>query len=330
MFSQARKLAENGPLPHVATIIVNYRTVGLAVEALRTLASPNERLGRVFVVDNGSGDGSAERLAAAIRAEGWQNWAELIRVATNRGFSAGTNVGIRHAMNNAEPPACILLLNPDTMVRADAVRALFEFLRRHPRAGVAGSRLEDPDGLPQRSAFRFPGVLSELEGGLRFGPATRLLHRQVMAPPVRHDAHRTDWVAGASLMVRREVIDEIGLLDEAYFLYFEEVDYCRRARQAGWECWYVPQSRVVHLVGQASGVTDTRRAATRVPDYWFQSRQRYFRRHHGALCARAADCAWAAGFALWRLRRKLQRKPDGDPPRLLGDFVRHAVRAGVA
>jgi len=317
-------------LSGVATIIVNYRTPDLAVDVLRSLSDPQERLGRVIIVDNGSADGSAERVAAAIASEGWQSWAQLVPVAVNRGFAAGTNVGIRHAFRNYAPFEFVLLLNPDTVVRPDAVRALAEFLRRHPRVGLVGSRLEDPCGLPQRSAFRFPGVLSELEGGLRFGPATRLLHRQLTAPPVRHDAHRTDWVAGASLMIRRDVIGDIGLLDEGYFLYFEEVDYCRRARRAGWECWYVPQSRVVHLVGQATGVTDTRRAPARVPDYWFRSRQRYYRRHHGALCAWAADCAWTAGFALWRLRRRLQRKPDGDPPRLLFDFVRHAVRAGVA
>lgn len=320
---------ENGPVTGVATIIVNYRTPGLTVEALRSLAAPGERLGRVIVVENGSGDDSAAQLAAAIRAEGWQDWAELIPVTTNRGFAAGSNVGLCHALGG-QPSEFLLLLNPDTVVRPDAVRTLVEFLRRHKRAGLAGSRLEDPDGLPQRSAFRFPGVLSELEGGLRFGPATRLLHRQVIAPPIRHDAHRTDWVAGASLMIRRSVIEDIGLLDEGFFLYFEEVDYCRRARAAGWECWYVPQSRVVHLVGQASGVTDNRQPPRRVPDYWFESRRRYFRRHHGVVYARAADCAWAAGFALWRLRRRLQRKPDGDPPRLLGDFVRHALRSGVA
>jgi len=118
------------------------------------------------------------------------------------------------------------------------------------------------------------------------------------------------------------VFDAIGLMDERYFLYYEEVDFCLRARRAGWACWYVPASRVVHLVGQASGVTDVKRPAKRVPRYWFESRSRYFRSNHGWLYERMASLAWAVGFGLWRVRRRLQGKPDTDPPHMLWDFVR--------
>jgi hypothetical protein len=135
-------------------------------------------------------------------------------------------------------------------------------------------------------------------------------------------------MAGASMMIRRAVFDSIGLMDEAYFLYFEETDFCLRARRAGWLCWYVPASRVVHLVGQSSGVTDTRSRPKRMPRYWLESRRRYFRRNHGWLYALLADCAWAFGFALWRLRRWLQRKPDHDPPGLLWDFMRFSFLGG--
>ena len=155
------------------------------------------------------------------------------------------------------------------------------------------------------------------------GAATRLLSRNVVAPPVKDTAHATDWVAGASMIVRRDVIEQVGLMDERYFLYFEEVDYCRKARRAGWSCWYVPTSRVVHLVGQSTGVTDTKRPPRRVPDYWFASRRRYFRQNHGLMYCRLADAAWACSHALWRVRRWLQRKPDNDPPGLLGDFLRY-------
>ncbi len=123
-------------------------------------------------------------------------------------------------------------------------------------------------------------------------------------------------------MVRRAVFDSVGLLDEEYFLYYEEVDFCLRARAAGWCCWYVPDSRVVHLVGQSSGVTGDRREQRRVPRYWFESRSRYFRKHHGRMYALAADLAWLTAFSLWRMRRSIQRQPDPDPPGLLGDFVR--------
>ncbi len=125
-------------------------------------------------------------------------------------------------------------------------------------------------------------------------------------------------------MIRREVFEAVGLLDEAYFMYFEEVDFCLRAARAGWRCWYVPASRVVHLVGQSSGVTDPRLRKRR-PAYWFESRRRYFVKNHGAVVAMLADAAWAAGFAVWRVRRFLQRRQDNDPPKLLLDFIRHSV-----
>ena len=117
------------------------------------------------------------------------------------------------------------------------------------------------------------------------------------------------------MMVRRAVFDRVGLLDEGYFLYYEETDFCLRARRAGWECWYVPASRVVHLVGQSSGVTDRHRPRGRRPAYWFASRRRYFERNHGPGYAALASAAWAAGFALWRARRRVQRKPGHGPGR---------------
>jgi len=196
-------------------------------------------------------------------------------------------------------------------------------MEAHPEVGLAGSRLEEPDGTPQRSAFRFPSILGELEGGLRFGPVSRLLANWVMAPPVLEEQGPVDWVAGASLIIRREVFESIGLLDERYFMYFEEVDFCLRARRSGWPCWYVPQSRVVHLVGQSSGVTDPRAIRRRLPAYWFHSRRHYFLANHGRAKTFLANLAWAGAFATYRVRQALQRKPDRDPDRMLRDFLRY-------
>ena len=279
--------------------------------------------GRVVVVDNGSDDGSAETLADAIRSRGWDRWAQLLPLDRNAGFAAGNNAALRQILAHPRPPDYCWLLNPDTVVRPGAGRALADSLDRNPRIGIVGSRLEGPDGTPQRSAFRFPSVLGEWENGFRFGPVSRLLRRHVVAPPVRSDAHVVDWVSGASLMVRRTVLDQIGLLDEGYFLYFEEVDLCRRAARAGWRCCYVPESRVVHLVSQSTGVDGGPARAQRKPKYWFASRRRYFAKHHPQRDAFWADVGWAVGFAAWRLRNRVQRKPDTDPAGLLGDFVRY-------
>jgi GT2 family glycosyltransferase len=127
-------------------------------------------------------------------------------------------------------------------------------------------------------------------------------------------------------MVRREVFETVGLMDEGYFLYFEETDFCRRARRAGWPVWHVPASRVVHLEGQSTGVTGANLAKKPRPAYWFDSRARYFRKHLGPGYALLADVIFAVGFGLWRIQRRVRGKSDPDPPGLLRDFVRHAAR----
>jgi len=280
---------------------------------------------RVVVTDNASGDGSVERIEAAIETEGWGDWASLMPLKYNGGYAFGNNAAIRPALESTNPPPYFLLLNPDTIVHPSALKVLVDFMDEHPTVGIAGSRLEDLDGTPQRSAFRFHTILSELDFGLRVGVVSKLLSQWVVAPPVSKETCKTDWVAGASMIVRREVFESVGLLDENYFMYFEEVDFCLRANRSGWPCWYVPQSRVVHLVGQSSGVTDTKRPPKRLPRYWFDSRRRYFLKNHGWLYAAIADAAWVSGFVLWRWRRAIQHKPDKDPPKLLSDFLLNSV-----
>ena len=186
-----------------------------------------------------------------------------------------------------------LLLNPDTVCRPGAVSALVQFMEQHPRAGISGSRLEDPDGTPQCSAHQMITPLSELIESARLRPLSRVFRRHVVSPPL--DATRTqqhDWVSGASFMVRREVFEQVGLLDDGYFLYFDEVDFCRRAALAGWETWYVPDSRVVHLEGQATGISQQRR---RRGQWWYDSRRRFFIKSYGVTGLIVADALWAVG-----------------------------------
>ena len=310
---------------NVLIVIVNYRSAGLAVDCLRSLETEvaDYPTARVVVVENASGDDSAEILNSAIESEGWGGWASLVKAPRNGGFAAGNNVAIAPALASNSPPDLIWLLNPDTVVRPGAFRALVGFFEREPRAGLAGSQLEYPHGEPQRSAFNFPTIRGELESGLRLGSVSKVLRRHVQAPPVPEGECRVDWVAGASLMVRREVFEAIGLLDEGYFMYFEEVDFCLKASRAGWPCWYVPSSRVVHLVGQSSGLTKAGEQQKRRPRYWFDARRRFFVANHGRARAFAADLTYALAFSSFRIRRRLQRKPDIDPHLMLWDFVRY-------
>jgi N-acetylglucosaminyl-diphospho-decaprenol L-rhamnosyltransferase len=309
-------------------VIVNYRTADLVVDCLRSLAPEIANLAggaRVVVTDNCSGDDSLQRVGGAIETNGWSAWASLVPLLRNGGFAYGNNEAIRPALASNDPPQHVLLLNPDTVIRPGAVATLLEFMDQHKDVGIAGSRLEDPDGTPQVSAFRFHGLVSEFENGIRLGLVTRVLAKFVVGQPVRQDACRTDWVAGASMIIRAEVFRDAGLLDEKYFMYFEEVDFCRAARRKGWPCWYVPASRVVHLVGSATQLSDGRKHRRRRPTWWFDARRRYFVKNHGALYAALADLMFVCGYSLWRLRRAIQRKDDTDPPKLLSDTIRNSV-----
>jgi GT2 family glycosyltransferase len=306
-------------------VIVNYQTPELAIDCLRSLVGELDSDARVVVTDNLSADSSAEKISSAIDQNGWREWASLKALDRNAGFAAGNNAAIAPALKSSDPPQYVLLLNPDTMVRPGAVRELVSFMDVNPRVGIAGSRLEDPDGAPQRSAFRFPGLASEFERGVRLGIVSKLLASRIVAPPAPQAACSTDWIAGASMIIRRDVFTGVGLMDEKYFMYFEEVDFCLAAKRAGWQCWYVPTSRVVHLVGAATQLSDQRKHRQRRPKYWFDARRRYFVKNHGVIYAGLADIAFAVGFALWRVRRAIQRKEDPDPPKLLSDFIRNSV-----
>ena len=308
----------------VLVVIVNYRSAELTVDCLRSLAAERAAVPglRVVVTDNCSPDDSVAQLAAAVAANGW-GWVTLQPLERNGGFAYGNNAAIRPALAG-DRPAYVLLLNPDTVLRPGGVAELVAFMASHPTVGLAGSRLEDPDGTPQISAFRFPTVASEFDRGVRLGLVSRLLRRKIVSPPVPTEAGPCDWVAGASLIVRPAVFDAVGLMDERHFMYFEEVDFCRAARRAGWPCWYVPASRVVHLVGAVSQLSDSRKHRKRRPAYWFESRRRYFLKH-GRAYAAAADAAFLVGFTLYRLRRAVQRKADTDPPQMWADSLRQSV-----
>ncbi len=306
--------------------IVNYRTAPLVVDCLRSLAPEIAQLqgAHVVVVDNASGDGSERVLAEAIAKNGWSAWATFKPAAHNGGFSYGNNRAIEDFVQRSgtDRPEYVLLLNPDTLVRPGALHVLLEFMDRHPDVGIAGGGLEDPDGTPQHCRFRFPSILGELESTLEVGLVSRLLARQKIAPALTSVAHPIDWVAGASMIVRTTVFDAIGFMDEDYFLYYEEVDFTLRAARAGFRCWWVPECRIVHLVGQSTGVTVRGARPARRPRYWFESRWRYFVTHHGRAYATTASVAWMLGHSGHAMIRALRGRPNVDPPCLLRDFVR--------
>jgi GT2 family glycosyltransferase len=311
-------------------VIVNYKSADLTIDCLRSLEPELADLhglrgAKVVVTDNKSPDDSVRLLQTVVLEHQWSSWVTIKPLERNGGFAYGNNEALIPALDGRHPPEFVLLLNPDTVVRPGAIKALLDFMKDNPKVGIAGSRLEDPDGSPQRSAFRFHSIAGEFERGIRMGSVTKLLAGKMIAPPVTDVTGPCDWVAGASMMVRREVFKDAGLMDPLYFMYFEEVDFCLAAARKGWPCWYVPASRVVHLVGAVSQMSDNRKHRSRRPAYWFESRRRYFVKNHGRVYATLADLAFLVAHTIWRLRRWVQRKEDTDPPKLLTDSIAHSV-----
>jgi GT2 family glycosyltransferase len=309
----------------VAVIIVSYRCASWTIACLQALSGEraDDRIAlRVVVVDNASGD--TADIGSAIAQAGWSDWVTLVEAPRNGGFAYGNNLGFAHALAHGNPDY-LHLLNPDTRVRPGAVHALVDFLDRHPEVGIAGSSFENGDGSDWPIAFRFPSALSEIEEGLGLGLVSRLLRPWVVARVMSAKAQPTDWGAGASMMVRRSVVEAIGGLDENYFLYFEETEFCWRARRAGFAFWYVPQSRVVHIAGQSTKVTERNARPKRLPDYWFASRRRYFASTCGMPAAVAIDLIALAAHALGRAKQTALGRSDQLVPRFLGDLWQHSI-----
>lgn len=312
--------------PSVLTVILNYRTPDLTLKAAEAALREMEGMrGEVLIVDNDSNDGSFERITQEAAARGWTAGNRLRVVASGRngGFGAGMNFGIRTGLSDGSAADFYYLLNSDAWPEPDAIRHLRDFLTAHPRAGMAGSFVRGEDGVAHHTAFRFPSAAGEFEGAARTGPISRLLKNAIVAMPIPATAARVDWTAGASLMMRAGMLEQIGLFDETFFLYYEETDLCLRAARAGWETWFLPESVVVHLGSASTGMKDW----ARTPAYWFASRRHYFVKNHGRAYAAGATLARIAGQAIWELRRALTGKPQADPDRFLGDLIAHSLRA---
>jgi len=305
----------------ILAIVLNYKTPDMTLDAVRAAqkALASIRGGyRIDVVDNDSGDGSHEQLLEACAA--WDD-VEYLQTGHNGGFGSGNNYAIRRALESDDPPEFIYILNSDAFPAEDAVEELLAFLESHSHVGIAGSAIHGVDGEPHLTAFRFPSFTSEVLGGFQLGALQRLLpEREVPIQPMPKRTQRVDWLAGASMMIRREVLEQVGLFDETFFLYFEETDLCRRASLRGWSCWYVVESQVAHIGHGSTGLKDKSKP---MPKYWFDSRRHYFRKNHGRAYTWAANTAHAIGLATFKARSGIQGKPDHNPSGFWSDFVRY-------
>jgi N-acetylglucosaminyl-diphospho-decaprenol L-rhamnosyltransferase len=309
----------------VTVVIVTYKSAALTIDCLGSLASERLIPGlslRAVVVDNASGDAPA--ISAAVADSGWSSWVTLVEAPRNGGFAYGNNIGFAVARRESNPDF-LHMLNPDTRVRPGAVENLVKFLDEHPKVGIAGSSFENGDGTDWPIAFRFPSLVSEFEHGLQWGVMSRLLSRWTVARIMSPMTQPIDWGAGASMMVRRSLLDTIDGLDEHYFLYFEETDFCWRAKRAGSSMWYVPASRVVHIGGQSTRVTERNAAPKRLPSYWFESRRRYFLKTGGHPYAVLIDLVAIVATSIGSIKLRLQGRRNLLVPHYIRDLWRHSV-----
>jgi len=301
----------------VLTVILNYRTADMTRRAAEAaLVAMDGIAGSVLIVDNDSGDGSYARLCEVF---GRHPRVRVIASDRNGGFGAGNNIGMRAGLPGGARPDYVYLLNSDAFPEPDAIALLRDHLDGHPTCGIAGSFIFGTDDAAHVTAFRFPSIWSELEGAAKTGIISRLLRRHVVPMGLPQQTQPVDWLAGASMMLRSDMLDRIGAFDETFFLYFEETDLCLRAARAGWRCDYLPASRVAHVGSESTGM----KRWDRVPGYWFDSRWHYFARNHGRGYALAATVMHLAKAAIWGVRRIVQRKPAGASPYFFRDLVRH-------
>jgi N-acetylglucosaminyl-diphospho-decaprenol L-rhamnosyltransferase len=281
----------------LSVVIVNWNVRDLLRRCLHSLRDAACAV-EIVVVDNGSTDNSVEMVRAEFPS------AHVIANAENRGFPAANNQGIAVAQGRY-----VLLLNPDTEAVGDSLATMVVYADAHPDVGIVGPQLLYPDGSIQPSRRRFPTLaiaFFESTWLESYTPQSVLRRYKMMDTP--DDAtQEVDWVEGAAVMARREAIEQVGPMDEGFFMYSEELDWCRRFREVGWRVVYLPTARIVHHRGKSSEQVVAARHI-----HFQTSKVRYFRKYHGRVVAEAlrwfllGNYAWQLGLegAKWLVGHK--------------------------
>ncbi len=296
----------------VGVIIVNYNTRDLLRRCLETVRASEGVAFEVCVVDNASTDGSAEMVAEEFPG------VHVIRSPVNGGYAYANNLGLRFfgfALPQADPrPRYVLLLNPDTEVPPDALARMVAFMDAHPEAGAAGPKIVRPDGsldLACRRSFPTPEVAFYRFSGLsRLFPRSPRFARYNLTFLDPDQTHEVDSVVGAFMMVRREAIMQVGLLDESFFMYGEDLDWAYRIKQAGWKIYYYPAVVVLHVKRASS------RMSPRARYEFNRAMWVFYRKHYRSMTPWWLDLLVRAGLVLrggWRLWAEMRRDLQGMP-----------------
>ncbi|WP_298976342.1 glycosyltransferase family 2 protein [uncultured Roseobacter sp.] len=288
----------------IVVSIINFRTADLTLQCVASvLADMGDINGHVVVVDNLSGDGSAEMIADWIAAQPDGTPVSLVLSETNSGFSGGHNQGIAAAEADF-----YLVLNSDAVLRPGFLGNILTAAKADPQAGFFAPRIEYDDGGVQDSCFRFPGPLSEFIRSARTGFVTRIFKTHEVSLGPDPDPAQIEWASFACILLRGEMVRALGPMDEGYFLYYEDVEYCLRAHRAGWRVAHVPQAVAVHFRGGSGPVKTLAKERARLPRYFYSSRTRFLYQAHGRSGLIAANLLWYAGRSIKHLTRLVGKR----------------------
>ncbi|MEP4805188.1 MAG: glycosyltransferase family 2 protein [Hyphomicrobiales bacterium] len=282
-----------GPLRIVVSII-NFRTPDLTIQCVESvLADLGELHAHVVIVDNFSADGSVRKISRWIRELGPTAPVTLLKSEINSGFSAGHNKAIL-----SFPADYYLILNSDTLLQRGFFDAIVAAIQNNPNAGLYAPRVDYTGGQPQHTCFRFPNPISEIIRGAHTGLITRTFKKYDVIlnwPPPRN---QIDWANFSCVLICHKLLNDLGPMDEGYFLYFEDTAYCWKMRQAGWEIDYVPEARLVHFEGGSGPVESSIQNYERLPTYYYASRTRFFYQAYGLKGLVLANTCWYLGRLL--------------------------------
>ena len=278
-------------------VITSYRATDLTIDCLKSLEKEISQIpeAKVGICENGNKDDTAQKLQQAIDENEWQDWVYQKTVMPNRGFAGGNNAILREVLQSSNVPDFFLLLNADTIVQPGAITRLLKLAQSRSDVGIFCPRLEWPSGEAQISCFRYISPLSEFLAAAKTGPLTKLLHRWKVPVPIVDTPLELEWGSFACALIRKEVFLDIGMLDEGYYLYFDDVDFCRSANNAEWKVLYCPNSHVIHLRGKSNPVKERTAQRKRRPDYWYLSRSWYLGKFYGKHGLFIANMLWLLG-----------------------------------
>jgi GT2 family glycosyltransferase len=315
-------------MTNLVIIILNYRTPRLTIDCLRSFESARHEIdgAHVIVVENGSNDGSTDQILHAIDQNGWNDWTTFLPLPQNKGFAGGNNAALQlvHTHPRFQSTPFVLLLNSDTIVHAGALKFCHDCMQASPDIGVMSCLLKNADGSPQNVTRDFPTPLKQAvcAFGLpwTFPRAFAWADVYDVPAPLLTTKRDVDWIGGAFMFIRTKALDDIGgKLDESFFFYGEDIEFCFRFHKKSWRVHYDPAAAITHIGGSSSD-------PTRVPDklrniYTWQARYQVQRKCYGPLAAWIVRACDILALSLRKIRMLITGKRDSDRYRSVSDAL---------